>query len=891
MISSSDSICLTQDVRKTILDNGLTVLTKEVHTAPVVTAQVWYKIGSRDEAPGVNGIAHQLEHMLFQGTQKRPIQYGRLLAALGGDFNAFTSYDQTAYFNTIESDKLESILVLEADRMQNALIHPEQLEKEKQVVVSELQGSENSPYYRLNRAVMQAAFPDHPYGLMVGGTKADVESFTVEKVQSYYQKDYGPENAVLIIIGDFETASVLQNVQTIFGSVPQNNPEQTSRARQPIRQTFPPTSHHSGSIRLQEPGSIAIIQAVYPLPAVDHPDVPACNILDYILTNGRSSHLYQAVVEPGLASNIGGYTMNLSAGGWYEIYAATAAEEGLKPLQQAIETQITQLQTQPVTPQELRRAVTQIQADLVIENRDITNQAFILGEGETVAGDYQYIDWYLDAIAHVTPADVQRVANTYLKPEYRTLGFFVPTEIVTADQGANQNLRQTQESFQPHDPPDPNEVKQYLPQVETRSNGSQAEIALPEKFKLPNGMTVLLLADSSTPTLSLTGYLQAGEELDPDAKSGLASLVADNLMSGTNSQDTLALAQTLENRGINLSFSADPEGLNFAGVSLSQDATTLIRTLADVLQNATFPQDKLELTRQRHLTRLQARESNAGYVAYRALQQNIYPQNHPFHQFPSEQSLRSIDRQNVIAFYQNHYQPNTMTLVLVGDFQPEIIRSQITNLFGGWQVRGKSMPESLPEVSLPKSLVYINTQLPGIEESIIMMGHPGIIRRDPRFYAALVLNEILGGSTLSSRLGVELRDRLGLTYGVYSDFNAGLKSGAFTIQLQTSADKEQQAVITVLALLEQIHHRGVTMAEVEVARRGIVSSRQVQLADPDSLGDAILWNELNQLSQNELREFDQKIGAITLEAVNSAAQTLIHPDQIVVVTAGGKLEP
>src|ERR671933_289418 len=217
--TETKTFALTQDVRKTVLDNGLTVLTKEVHTAPVVTVQVWYKIGSRNEAPGVNGIAHQLEHMMFKGTKDRPIQFGRLFSALGSASNAFTSYDQTAYFGTVEREKLKALLTLEADRMQNASIEATQLDKDERVVISELQGYENSPSYRLNRAVMRAAFPTQPYGLPVGGTKADVQKFTVDQVLEYYRKYYSPDNATLIIVGDLQTEPTLAAVKETFGKV------------------------------------------------------------------------------------------------------------------------------------------------------------------------------------------------------------------------------------------------------------------------------------------------------------------------------------------------------------------------------------------------------------------------------------------------------------------------------------------------------------------------------------------------------------------------------------------------------------------------------------------------------------------------------------------------
>src|SRR5919199_6798134 len=247
---------LTQDVRKTVLDNGLTVLTKEVHTAPVVTVQVWYKIGSHNEAPGVNGIAHQLEHMMFKGTKERPIQFGRLFSALGSESNAFTSYDNTVYFGTVEREKLKALLTLEADRMQNASIEAEQLEKEKRVVISELQGYENSPGYRLSRALMRAAFPNQAYGLPVGGTKADVEKFTQAQVLDYYRKHYSPDNATLIVVGDFQTEPTLAAIKQTFGNVPKNSQSAANSDKQQTTNNSPQMANKN-PIVLREEGSAA----------------------------------------------------------------------------------------------------------------------------------------------------------------------------------------------------------------------------------------------------------------------------------------------------------------------------------------------------------------------------------------------------------------------------------------------------------------------------------------------------------------------------------------------------------------------------------------------------------------------------------------------------------
>ncbi len=277
-------VSLTSNVRQTRLENGLVVLTFEVHTAAVVSVQVWYQFGSRDEAPSINGMAHLLEHMMFKGTAERPIQFVRLFNALGSQSNAFTSYDQTAYVNTAFRDKLETLLVLEADRMQNALMAADDLETEKRVVADELLLYDNNPLYRLKCALMRAVFPTHPYGLPVGGMSAEIKQLTLEQVRSYYRHYYRPDNAVLVIVGDFATEPTLKTVRQTFGQVSGALKERQIGSPRPL--ITPPSS---SSIVLHEPGTVPLMLLVYPLPEINHPDVPALQVMDYILTSGRSS--------------------------------------------------------------------------------------------------------------------------------------------------------------------------------------------------------------------------------------------------------------------------------------------------------------------------------------------------------------------------------------------------------------------------------------------------------------------------------------------------------------------------------------------------------------------------------------------------------------------------
>jgi zinc protease len=877
-------VSLTDGVKQTVLSNGLTVLTKEVHTSPVVSVQVWYRVGSRNEVKGINGLSHQLEHLLFKGTKERPIQFGRLFSALGSESNAFTSYDQTAYFGTVERDKLDALLVLEADRMQNARNLPEDLASEKKVVISELQGYENSPGYRLSRAVMRSAFPNRTYGLPVGGTKADVEKFTVAQVQDYYKTYYRPDNATLVVTGDFETQAVLKRVQEIYGAIPKPAQPLSTKPAQGLGVPADPRQKAPAPILLRESGSTPLLSMLYPLPDANHPDVPAIDVMDAILTGGRSSRLYQAVVESGLASSVSASAAELIEPGWYSISASAAAGQPLAKVETTIQQTLAAFRQQPVSAEELDRAKTQLRATFIFGNQDISSQATQLGYSQIVAGDYRFTDRYLAGIDRVTPADVQRVARAYLKQDRQTVGFFEPTQ-ANGKPGTSPSAEKTSENFSPGAPVDPAQVAKYLPPI-AASTKSQSAARLPQTFSLSNGLKVLLLKDSSTPTINLSGHIQAGTIFDNPAKAGLANLTAGNLMNGTQTKDALALAKTLEDRGAGLGFSASREGVSISGASLTQDLPVLIQTLSDVMQNATFPAQQLELSRQRSLIGLKAALDDPRQLGRRTFQQAIYPENHPFHIFPTEESLKRITREDLALFHRQYYRPDGTVLAIVGDFDPAQVRSLLESSLGKWKGAGKTTIPNFPTVTLPKSTTYFSKTIPGKSESVTYLGYNSLSRKDPRYYAALVMNQILGGSTLSSRLGTEVRDRQGLTYGIYSAFAAGIYPGPFLISMQTAPGDAQKAIDSTVALLKQLRETGITQAELDAAKRSITSSYPVDLSSPSNLVEVILGNEITGLGLDELRQFPAKIDAVTPTQIKQVITELIQPNNLVIVTAG-----
>ncbi|MBV6621817.1 MAG: insulinase family protein [Rivularia sp. (in: Bacteria)] len=885
-------LTVAENARKTTLENGLTVITKEVHTAPVVTVQVWYKVGTRNETVGVNGIAHQLEHMMFKGTKSRPVQFGKLFSALGSDSNAFTSHDQTVYYGTAERNKLKALLTLEADRMQNAVIDAKHLDSEKRVVISELKGYENSPEYRLNRTLMQAAFPNHPYGLPVGGTEKDVEHFTLEQVKQYYKNFYSPDNAVLVIVGDFNTSKTIGAVKEIFGKIPKNKNtnlinSKTEVSNKHFSGSSAQTSNASPPIVLRQPGSAPLFQAIYPLPSAKHQDVPALDVMDYILAEGRNSRLYQALVNSGKASDVSASVISLQDAGWYELLVTANSASKLSQIKLIVNREISTLANKKVTSEELSRAKAQLEASVILSNRDITSLAMQLGNDEATTGDYTYTDGYLAAIKKVTVEDIQRVAKKYFKQQKQTVGFFKP--INTAVKGKTDNNENKEistsssENFSKSTLRNSDVIK-YLPPIDS-TIASKSRL-IPQKVRLPNGLEILLLPDKSTSTVTLGGYIKAGSEFDPQNKAGLAALVADNLMNGTKAKDDMSIAKDLGDCGASLDFKTYREGVYVEGNSLSDDLSVLVQTLGDVIKNPTFPSGQLQLARKQALVSLKQDLDNPEEVAQRTFLQAVFPKTHPSHSFPSEESLQQINRKDVVNFHKKHYRPDTTVLALVGDFQPDRVKKLIEKEFADWQASGKTPLAEYPPVDLPKSIVRVNPVVPGKAQAITFMGNKAINRQDPRYYAAKVLNHILGGDTLSSRLGSQIRDRLGLTYGIYSNFLAGKNSGTFLIEMQTSPEDTVLAIASTRQLLENLHRKGVTPAEVETAKDNLTGNYNVSLASPNELTYRIIKNNVLGLDAEELRTYTEKIEAVTAAQVNQAARELLHPDKIVVVTAG-----
>jgi zinc protease len=416
-------------VTRRIFDNGLTVLLKEVHTAPVISWWVLYRVGSRNERTGQTGISHWVEHMMFKGTERFPA--GVLDKAIdreGGVWNAQTSFDYTAYFETMPAHQIDLVLQAEADRMANALFDPQEVESERTVIISERQGSENSPTFWLHEETRAAAFRVHPYHHQVIGDMADLTTMTRDDLYEHYRTHYVPNNAIAVAVGDFDTAVMLARVEELYGSIPPGSEPP------PVTRVEPPQQGER-AVRVEREGNAVYVYTAYRAPEATHVDWFKLALVNSVLTGAsapggnsignRTSRLYKALVETELAVGVGG-SLYPSIDP-YLFSVIVTARDGRTPeeIQAALDAEIDLMRNGDITQAELDKAKKQAKALFAYGTEGVTGQAFWLAFAENFSS-YTWYENYLEHLEAVTLDDVNEAARRYLRRSQRTVGWFIP---------------------------------------------------------------------------------------------------------------------------------------------------------------------------------------------------------------------------------------------------------------------------------------------------------------------------------------------------------------------------------------------------------------------------------------------------------------------------------
>jgi len=413
------------------LSNGLQIMLKEIHTAPIISNWVWYRVGSRDEKPGITGISHWVEHMQFKGTPQFPTGVlDKAVSRDGGVWNAFTYLDWTTYFETMPADKIDLGIRLEADRMVNSIFNPEEVSSERTVIISERQGNENQPLFRLGEAVQAAAFRVHPYHHEIVGDMADLQTISRDDLFRHYKTYYRPNNAVLVVTGDFDTDEMVNKLKQYFEPISRGDDVLRSLRKEP---------QQMGEHRLtvEGPGETCFLQACYHSPAATDPDFFPFVVLDSLLTgpssinlfggsiSNKTSRMYRSLVDGEVAVSVQGSLPATIDPFIYTITVTVHPDRKSEDVITILDNEITRIHNELSSEKSIARAVKQARALFAYGSESITNQAFWLGFTE-MFGSYDWFTSYLDNLEAVTPQDVQSVAQRYLNPRNRVLGTYLP---------------------------------------------------------------------------------------------------------------------------------------------------------------------------------------------------------------------------------------------------------------------------------------------------------------------------------------------------------------------------------------------------------------------------------------------------------------------------------
>lgn len=419
---------------KFILNNGLTVILKELHHAPALCTMVWYRVGSRNEQSGFTGMSHWVEHLMFNGTPSFPSgEFDRLLSREGGYWNAFTWLDYTAFYETVPADRVELCLKMEADRMINTIFSAADVETERSIILSERAMLENDPRFQLGEELNATAFRVHPYRHDVIGNEADLHVISQTDLCQYYHRYYVPNNAVLVVTGDFKTREILSDIVRVFEAIP------AGKLVKHVTQKEPPQLKER-RINVRGQGDTAYLTIAYRVPAATDQDYAALTLLNAAFAGGsslgmfagggtnRSSRIYKALVDRELAAGVGGHLAPTMDPYLYTINVVARAGRKINEIESALDAELERLSSLPISQRELDRALRRARAQFIMAGESITGQAHLLGMAETTAGDYRWYEQTVERLNKVTPDDLDRVRHTHLTDNKRSIGWFIPDQ-------------------------------------------------------------------------------------------------------------------------------------------------------------------------------------------------------------------------------------------------------------------------------------------------------------------------------------------------------------------------------------------------------------------------------------------------------------------------------
>jgi zinc protease len=892
------------------LDNGLKILLAENHSAPVVTFMALFRVGSRNEAVGYTGATHFLEHMMFKGTKEHNSQKGNsldeLMRPLGALMNATTWLDRTNYFECVPAEHLELCVKLEADRMRNLRLRQEDHDSEMTVVRQEMEQGEDNPGRVLMKELFAIAFREHPYHHPTIGWRSDVEGVPMSRLQQFYDDFYWPDNATVFVSGDFEPEKALALIEKYYGVYP------AAPKAIPAVYTIEPPQQGERRFELHRKGDAPHIWMGYRVPHAAHADTYALAVIESILSGASSSRLPKALVQTRLAVSASNWHARLRDPGLSILMATAAPDVELPVIEKALLTEIERLISEPVEEDELARVKQAMRKRVTLRATDPFAFCSALAEGEA-AHDWRWLMEFNDNVDKVRPEDIQRVAAAYFKSTNATVGYFIPlkegeeekiaalldnkadlkeahgAEAAQAEAAENEEAGSDTDDASAPGATALCEVSS-TPGATTAKPRGVADSVLTRK--LANGLLVQYLPNRGTGTVAVSVKVRAGSNFSSVEKPLAASLVAALLSEGSNKYTKDEISQIGEGMGVGgISFGADTFEVSTKDEVVVEDFPALMAIYNNVLRHPVFPEEHFltKIVRYTSFFERQATENDA--VARQALTSALYPPHHPYGSPSFEElkaSLKDVTLGDLQVFHQEHYTPEGTVLTIVGDIEAEQAFAVAEQEFGDWAgpTAKPILVEAVPLV--PSCEKRQEIYMPGKATVAVMYGVPVTVKRDsPEFYAAMIANHALGGSTLGTRLGREVREKRGLTYGIRSNFrDLRYGVGSWRIGLSTPALKVEEALAVVDTTLKEYRASGISEKELKNEAGCLIGEFVLQLRTSLGLASVLGSYAFMDMDISEIDTYAQRMKAVTQAEADAVIAKHLSLDNAVVVTCG-----
>lgn len=828
-------------VTLTMLENGLTIIVGEDHSAPVVSAQAWAMTGSIHEDKWLGaGLSHVLEHMLFKGTERRqPGDIDREVHDAGGYMNAYTSFDRTVYYIDVPNDGAPVAIDILCDIMQNAALPEDELEKEMDVIRREMDMNQDDPGRRSGRRLFETAYTKSPYRYTIIGYPDIYNKLTRDDIVGYYQARYQPNNVFFVVTGDVKPAEVIEQISKAY----ENNPAQ---AMPPM--VLPEEPRQTAArIRIEEaPVELGHLHFSWHIPDIRHEDVPVLDVLSTLLGSGRSSRLFRTVrEEKGVAHSADAWTYNPGLPG---LFGMSAVMDGNKfeAARDAMLAELEKLRKRGPAKAEVAKAVKQTISHTLASRKTMSGQAQDLGSSWLAAGDLNFAHRWLDNIKRVTPAGLLRVAQEYLTNENMTLYALLP----------------------------PGAAPQAASNVET-ATGSEVK-----KVVLENGLKLLLKEDHRLPFVQFRMVFQGGVLAESPANNGATALTTKLLLKGTKSRKAEQIAEEIESVGGHIDTYGGNNSLGVTAEVLADDFDTGLDMIADVIQNPAFPQDALEREREVQIAAIKAQRDELLPNCFKLMRRGLFgPQGYGLDNLGTEDSVKKLKVEDLRHLHAQLSTPSNAVLAIYGDFEAKEVEAAVRKAFGKWK------PDTPPRSHNQDPFGGVGNRKRVIEnrdkkQAVLVIGFPSTTLDNPDRHALELIQESC--SDLGSRLFTRIREKLGLAYYVGAQNFLGLQPGYFAFYCGTSPEKVDRVEKELLAEAAQLQKAGLTAEELKRAKAKVIGQRKIARQELGGYAMSTALDELYGLGYDNYDKEDERYEAVTLRTVQNVAQKYLNPDRCVV---------